>query len=465
MSLARTHTTTGAARRSAPDFLVVGGMVLTVLALMFRPSAAQALLPSSIFVFPQDSTASDVATVNPDSLPQVTREYDVVMQGDDPADKKTVSLTGVPLVELLKQQGTIDVNKVPFVKIRFGDTQKDSSIMLVTLTGVTDEGPPPMIMDSGTKPGIGKWHTPSFVPGQPGTQPIYETQIRPFDAKQEKVAVVPAKEGAKIMSVSIDKKRKSNGEYLLTANVENPPSNNLTYTWYTDVGETTGKRFATKDVRNSKQKHTVNVVVTANVDGSTGASSFTYLGRKADDGATKDPGYGKSTGDSNGNSSNPGTNNGTNNGLNTGPGQGTNGTTITPQPNSTPVPTTPTTPTQPTTPTTPTQPTEPPKEDQQAPAVDNSGVADLAQNVKSTQPLTTVSGVLLSAPTVTATSPGGGGGTAGPTAGLTPLQQAVASAAESIFKPVEDPGDLWPYIVTLMFAFGFAGAVREWVNP
>jgi hypothetical protein len=81
--------------------------------------------------------------------------------------------------------------------------------------------------------------------------------------------------------------------------------------------------------------------------------------------------------------------------------------------------------------------------------------------------MTAVNGVLLSKPTVspTAEPSGGGGGGAGAANGLTPLQQSAATLAESIFQPVDDPGDLWPYLVTLLFALGLTGGVREWMNP
>jgi hypothetical protein len=41
----------------------------------------------------------------------------------------------------------------------------------------------------------------------------------------------------------------------------------------------------------------------------------------------------------------------------------------------------------------------------------------------------------------------------------------VATAATAIFQPVTSPQDLWPYLLAIMFALCFTGAVREWVNP
>jgi hypothetical protein len=55
---------------------------------------------------------------------------------------------------------------------------------------------------------------------------------------------------------------------------------------------------------------------------------------------------------------------------------------------------------------------------------------------------------------------GGGGGSP-----LTQLPEAVVTPATAIFQPVNSADDLWPYILSVLFAFCFIGAVREWVNP
>ena len=216
----------------------------------------------------------------------VTREYDVILRGSSRSDARRMSLTGVPLVELLMAKGKIDptnkidVEKVPFVKIRFGDIAVDRSIALVALTGVADGTPPPMIMGSGVKPGIGKWHTPSIVPGQPGSQPLNESQIRSFDARRDKVAVIPARPTARILAVSVKTKRKRNGEWLLTATVHNPPNGPIEYRWYAEDGIVeSGKRYATTNARTGRAKHNVNLVVTSQLTGSTGAAAFGYTSR------------------------------------------------------------------------------------------------------------------------------------------------------------------------------------------
>jgi hypothetical protein len=41
----------------------------------------------------------------------------------------------------------------------------------------------------------------------------------------------------------------------------------------------------------------------------------------------------------------------------------------------------------------------------------------------------------------------------------------VATELNNIFKPVQSAEDVWVYLLALLFAFSFSGAVREWVNP
>lgn len=261
----------------------VAVLVTTLVALVAAVAPAQAVLPQYAWVFGTSTYSPTATQVSIASLPRVTRDYDVVLSGR--TQPVRVSLTGVPIVELLKKQASVDVAKVPFVKIRFGETTMDLSVMLTNLTGATDGTPPPMIMDSGIKPGIGPWHTPAIVPGQPGTRPIAEAQIRPFDAKRDKIAIVPAVEGARIMSVTINKKRKRNGEYLLTARVADSPGGPLEYNWYgiqNDTGGVVGqrKRYATTDAVGARARHTVNLVVTSVLTGSSGAASFSYVSRR-----------------------------------------------------------------------------------------------------------------------------------------------------------------------------------------
>jgi len=72
--------------------------------------------------------------------------------------------------------------------------------------------------------------------------------------------------------------------------------------------------------------------------------------------------------------------------------------------------------------------------------------------------LTTVSGVLLSSPTASPAASAGG-------TPISALPAPVANELNSIFKPVNSADDAWAYLLAVMFAFLFSGAVREWVNP
>lgn len=253
----------------------VTGLLLTLLAVALVPSPAQALLPSSIWVFGADEVGSEARRVSTASLPPITRDYNVLMKGE--ASPAKISLTGVSLVELLTSRG-VDPAKVPFVKIRFGVSKVDESMTLVPLTGLADGTPPPMLLTRGFKPGVGVWPTPAIVPGQPGAEPIFWQQIQPLDARGE-LAVIPANEAAKIIPVTIIKKRKSNGEWLLSANVINTDGGHLTYRWYDAAGTALSekKRFSTTDAASGRLRRRVNVVVTSSFNGSTGIASFSYV--------------------------------------------------------------------------------------------------------------------------------------------------------------------------------------------
>lgn len=266
-------------RRGHISRRLAAGLITAIAALAIYPLAADALLPSAAWVFRTEQFDSPPKQVALSSLPQVTREYDVLLRGRSQPTR--ISLTGVPLVEFLKSRGDVDVTKVPFVKLRFGENSSDASIALIPLTGVEDGSPPPMVLNQGMKPGIGVWPTPAVVPGQPGSRPITEGSIFPFD-RRAGLSVVPAIEGAQILAVRIEKKRKKNGEWLLTARVVNPQGGPLVYRWYGSgaIGQSgMKKRFATTDATIGKQKRTVNVVVSSPETGSIGAGSFSYRSR------------------------------------------------------------------------------------------------------------------------------------------------------------------------------------------
>jgi hypothetical protein len=93
---------------------------------------------------------------------------------------------------------------------------------------------------------------------------------------------------------------------------------------------------------------------------------------------------------------------------------------------------------------------------------DTTGLIEIASKTASGGPVQTISGVLLAQAASAPSTSGGGGGSPTP---LTALQSSVQELANSIFQPVGSTRDLWPYLIALLFALGFTGAVREWVNP
>jgi hypothetical protein len=124
-----------------------------------------------------------------------------------------------------------------------------------------------------------------------------------------------------------------------------------------------------------------------------------------------------------------------------------------------PTPTAPLTSSQTQTAPTPTAATTAPTPATTASAVDSTAITNAAQNVSGTGGLHTVSGVLLSAPTAAPAASGGGG------TPISALPAPVADQLNSIFQPVNDVNDAWAYLLALLFAFTFSGAVREWVKP
>ena len=90
--------------------------------------------------------------------------------------------------------------------------------------------------------------------------------------------------------------------------------------------------------------------------------------------------------------------------------------------------------------------------------MDTAAITNAAQNVSGTGGLKTVSGVLLSAPTIAPVAAGDG-------TTIAALPDPVVDQLNSIFQPVDDVDDAWAYLLALLFAFTFSGAVREWVKP
>jgi hypothetical protein len=205
----------------------------------------------------------------------------------------------------------------------------------------------------------------------------------------------------------------------------------------------------TKDATSGTSQHSVSVVVTERGSGSTGAGAVEYTSRKKAKGATKNP-YPDPT---------PTTGNNTGTGTGTGAGTGALGggaVNTLPNTSSTPVPpsTSQSTVPEPSAPTT-TAPTE----STSTSTIDTTPITNVAQNVEGTGGLRTVTGVLLSSPTAAPVGEAGGG------AAITALPPAVADQINSIFQPVDDVDDAWVYLLALLFAFTFSGAVREWVKP
>jgi hypothetical protein len=403
-----------------------------------------------------DSTSP--STVDYAALAKVTKTYEIVPTGKK--QSVSTSLTGIPITEFLKSVN-VDPATVPFVKIRIGGTN-DARIALISLApGEYDQEQPAMILDKGRIPGApAPLPTPALVLSQLKPS-IAQADIVGFDRKKEQLSFVPAKPGAKIISVRIEKHKikggSKAGQYKLTAKIlANKPSAALQYHWFAadkdgklqDVNQTSS--YTTDDALSSTTQRSVNVVVTG-ADGSTGASNVGYTAKKPTNGTKKNPfPPTPSTG------SGTGTGTGTGTGVGTGNGSGT-GSTISPAPGAAPIPPAATVtpkqqPTQPTTEPTPSTSTS-------TPAEDTSAITNAAQNVANSGPLTAVSGVLLSAPTVASTGGGAGG------APITQLPAPVATQLNNIFNPVNQPQDVWPYLVTILFALCITGAVREWVNP
>jgi hypothetical protein len=96
--------------------LLICGMVLSLMIVMFRPSGAEAVLPSSVEVYDSFEADGAPATVKVNDLPQIKNvDYNVIFHGQTKGTK--VGLTGVPLAEFLKSGG-VDTTNLQFVKIR-----------------------------------------------------------------------------------------------------------------------------------------------------------------------------------------------------------------------------------------------------------------------------------------------------------------------------------------------------------
>jgi len=433
--------------------LLISGLVLSLLVVMFRPSGAEADLPTSVDVFDSAGAEQDgaPATVPLKGLPEIGNvDYNVILRGQKKGTE--VGLSGVPLIEFLKAGG-VKTENVQFVKIRYGTTN-DGLISLIPLNQADTERPP-IILGSGKAPGRGPFDTPAIVPGQPDlSKAISEESFAPFSTKGPRLKLVPGAPGAKIMSVKITSKKRKNGEYTFSAKVSGGGSGAKEYQWYTYdskgkpvVGQT-GPSMETNNATTGSSEHDVSVVVTERGTGSTGAAAVEYTSRKKTKGATKNP-YPDPT---------PTTGSNTGTGTGTGAGTGFGGGAVNTLPNTSPTPAPPSS-TQSTVPEPSAPTTTAPTESTSTATIDTSAITNVAQNVSGTGGLQTVTGVLLSSPTTAPIGEAGGG------SAITALPPAVADQINSIFQPVDDVGDAWVYLLALLFAFTFSGAVREWVKP
>lgn len=441
-------------RFNYPHLVLIAGLVLSLLAVMFRPAGAVATLPSSVDVFPEWG-ADTPSSVRLDGMPTVTRDYDVVLHGKKKPAR--VSLTGVRLSEFLEKVGT-KTDGVNFVKIRFSPGN-DGVVSLVPLYP-DDPERPPIILSEGKKPGLGPFKTPSIVPGQPSVDnPIEEDSFVPFRTGKgvAPIQIVPAQPGAFIFQVKVNWKKTSKGEYQLTPVIKGGSKGAArTIQWFEldkngkVESKGTGETFTTTNATTGSAAHQINVVVTETKYGSIGTQSFTYNSKKKTKGKTSNP-YPNPTAPT---GSAPGTpSSGT-----TGFGSGSGSTQSTTPNFSNPTIPSPTTPPSTTTPPpTMVQPTAPTTT--ATPTVDSAAITNIAQNASGSGGLQTVSGVLLATPTVAAAADSGGG------TPLSALPAPVATELNTIFKPVDSADDLWAYLLAILFATSIAGAVREWVNP
>ncbi len=441
-------------RVNTQHVILLVGVLVALLAVMFRPSGAVADLPSRAVVFGSwdgDSTK----TVELSKLTQISRDYDVIPSGK--GKPVTSKLTGVPLIDLLRE-AEVDLGGVGFARVRL-NTDDDSRLALVPLHPDKNERPP-LVLSSG-KVGSRSLGTPALVPAQPESdKPIRQDNIVGFSKNKPYIQVLPGKPGAKLISIKISKGRPNkDGQYRLTANRRNGSGSTATYEWFqTDAkGDQvllgSGQTITTTATGNKEV--VVSVVVTEKTTGSMGMQYMTYIPKSSDSGKTSSPGSGSGSGSGRG----PGSGSGSGGGSGSG-NFGSGGITTTPTPFRPPT-TTPNTPKRaPDIPATPPPVTMPDQGSAPVtPDVDTSAITNVAQNVTGVGGLRAVSGILLSSPTI-APSAGGGGGSP-----ISALPAPVADELSSIFQPVDDAEDVWAYLLAILFAFTISGAVREWVKP
>lgn len=265
-----------------------GRGVLTALAIAFlvglvQSQAAHAALPRTVNVFPSASTDGTPSEVELAGLAKLQADYNVLLRGKKKG--AAISLTGVPLLDLLKAGGASTEN-VQFVKIRYGTTN-DSVISLLPLN---QDSParPPMILASGRRPGIGPFYTPAIVPGQPDfAKPISESHFVPFDTRYAPLTLIPGAPGAQILRVRLRARRLKSGEFLVSARVFGGAGHAAkAYDWWGFDSKGKPKKLGvtpalkTRDATRGNATRILVVVIYERGTGSIGVGRFSYHSRQ-----------------------------------------------------------------------------------------------------------------------------------------------------------------------------------------
>lgn len=265
-----------------------GREVLTALALalllgLVHSQAAHAALPRTVNVFPGARTDGTPSAVKLTGLAAFEADYNVLLRGKKKGT--AISLTGVPLLDLLKAGGASTEN-VQFVKIRYGTTN-DSVISLMPLNQGSPARPP-MILASGQRPGLGPFSTPAIVPGQPDfAKPISESHFVHFNTRYAPLTLIPGTPGAQILRVRMRAQRRKSGEFLVSARVVGGASAAAkAYDWWGFDSKGRPKKLGvtptleTRDATRGNATRMLFVVIYERGTGSTGVGSFVYHSRK-----------------------------------------------------------------------------------------------------------------------------------------------------------------------------------------
>jgi hypothetical protein len=264
-----------------------GRELLTALAIalllgLVQSHTAHAALPRTVNVFPSSSTDGTPSKVKLAGLAKLQADYNVLLRGKKKG--AAISLTGVPLLDLLKAGGA-NTENVQFVKIRYGTTN-DSVISLLSLNQGFPARPP-MILASGQRPGLGPFDTPAVVPGQPDfAEPISESHFVPFNTRHAPLTLIPGAPGAQILRVKLRAQRRKSGEFLVSARLVGGASPAAkAYDWWGFDSKGKPKKLGvtptieTRDATRGNVTRMIFVVIYERGTGSTGVGSFSYHSR------------------------------------------------------------------------------------------------------------------------------------------------------------------------------------------